>query len=200
MAAECTIPEIELLKTFPGIADYSAIGLMLEIQTVERFSTAKKLSSFFGIHPVFKTSGDGAAGFRMSKKGRKEPRAILFMVAISAINSNSLIRDIYQDHVAKGMGKMVAIGLCMHKILRIIYGMLKSNTPFNPAIDLGNRERVQAKSPQEKKDRNRRFQKFDKNAPISRRQKKKREEQRLSQNANDGIKYGFTLHLNYPNN
>lgn len=191
MAKECALPEIELLKTFTGVGDYSAIGLMLEIQTVERFSTAKKLSSFFGIHPVFKTSGDGAAGFRMSKKGRKEPRAIIFMVAISAINSNPLIRDIYQDHVEKGMKKMVAIGLCMHKILRIIYGMLKNNTPFNPAIDLANRERVNEKSPQEKKDKKRRFQEFDKNAPISRRQKKKREEQRLSQNANDGIEYGI---------
>jgi transposase len=191
MAKECAIPEIELLKTFTGIGDYSAIGLMLEIQTVERFSTAKKLSSFFGIHPVFKTSGDGAGGFRMSKKGRKEPRVIIFMVALSAINSNPLIRDIYQDHVAKGMKKMVAIGLCMHKILRIIYGMLKNNTPFNPAIDLKNRERFNAKSPQEKKDKKRRFQEFDKDAPISRRQKKKREEQRLSQNANDGIEYGI---------
>jgi len=57
----------------------------------------------------------------MSKKGKKEPGAILFMVAMSAITSNSLIRDIYQKHVANGMKKMVAIGLCMHKILRIIY-------------------------------------------------------------------------------
>ena len=191
MATACALPEIDLLKTFTGIGDYSAIGLMLEIQTVERYSTAKKLSSFFGIHPVFKTSGDSAAGFRMSKKGRKEPRAILYMVAISAINSNPLIRDIYQNRVANGMEKMVAIGLCMHKILRIIYGMLKNNTPFNPAIDLGNRERVKANSPLDKKDKTRRYQAFDKNAPISRRQNKKREEQRLSQNANDGIEYGI---------
>ncbi len=191
MAAECAIPEIELLKTFTGIGDYSAIGLMLEIQAVERFPTVKKLASFFGIHPVYKISGDGAAGFRMSKKGRKEPRAILFMVAMSAITSNSLIQDLYHKHVENGMEKMAAIGLCMHKILRIIYGMLKSNTPFTPEIDLKNRERTNVKSPQERKDKNRRFQEFDKNAPISRRQKKKREEQRLSQNAHSGVECGI---------
>ena len=191
MAAECAIPEVELLKTFIGIGDYSAIGLMLEIQAVERFSTAKKLASFFGIHPVYKTSGDGAAGFRMSKKGRKEPRAILFMVAMSAITSNSLIRDLYQKHVANGMGKMAAIGLCMHKILRIVYGMLKNKTPFNPEIDLKNRERTNVNSQQERKDKNRRFQKFDENAPISRRQKKKRQERRLSQNAHIGVECGI---------
>lgn len=183
MAAECTLPEVELLKTFTGIGDYSAIGLMLEIQAVERFSTAKRLASFFGLHPVYRVSGDGVGAVRMSKKGRKEPRRILFMVAMSAITSNSLISDIYQKHVANGMEKMAAIGLCMHKILRIIYGMLKSNTPFNPEIDLENRKRTSSKPQRERKDKSRRYQDFDKNAPISGRQRKKREERKLSQNA-----------------
>jgi len=183
MAKDCMLPEVELLKTFSGIGNYSAIGLMLEIQTVERFATVKKLASFFGLHPVFKISGDGASGFRMSKKGRKEPRAILYMVTMSAITTNPLIRDLYQKHVANGMNKMAAIGLCMHKILRIIYGMLKSNTPFNPEIDLQNRQKNIEKPLKEKKDKSRRYQKFDTNAPISRRQKKKREERKLSQNA-----------------
>jgi transposase len=183
MAEGCMLPEVELLKTFPGIGNYSAIGLMLEIQTVERFAAVKKLASFVGLHPVFKTSGDGAGGVHMSKKGRKEPRAILYMVTMVAITSNPLIRDLYQKHVANGMKKMAAIGLCMHKILRIIYGMLKNNTPFNPEIDLQNKLRNIEKPLKEKKDKNRRYQEFDTNAPISRRQRQKREERKLSQNA-----------------
>ncbi|MBU4264077.1 MAG: transposase [Proteobacteria bacterium] len=179
LATECNLPEVKLLKTFTGIGDYSAIGLMLEIQAVERFSTVKKLASFFGLHPVYKVSGDGRSAVRMSKKGRKEPRAILFMVAMSAIGSNSLIRDLYQKHVAKGMEKMAAIGLCMHKILRITYGMLKNNTPFNPEIDLENRAKTYAQLPKESKDKSRRYQDFDAQAPISRRQRKKREERKL---------------------
>lgn len=183
MAEKCTLPEVELLKTFTGIGDYSAIGLMLEIQAVARFSTAKKLASFFGLHPAYKVSGDGVGAVHMSKKGRKEPRRILYMVAMSAIVSNPLIRDLYKKHVANGMEKKAAIGLCMHKILRIIYGMLKNDTPFNPEIDLENRKRVVDKPQKERKDKSRRYQGFDENAPISRRQKKKRAERELSQNA-----------------
>jgi transposase len=74
MTRQCAISEVALLKTIPGISDDSAIGLMLEIQSINRFSSAKKLASFFGLHPVFKTSGDGTSGIRMSKQGRKEPR------------------------------------------------------------------------------------------------------------------------------
>jgi transposase len=76
LADKCAVPEVELLKTFIGIGDYSAIGLMLEIQSIKRFLSSKKIASFFGIHPAYKKSGDGIWKYRMSKKGRKEPRRI----------------------------------------------------------------------------------------------------------------------------
>jgi len=111
MVRQRPIPEVALLKTIPGISDDSAIGLMLEIQSIKRFSSAKKLASFFGLHPVFKASGDGTSGIRMSKQGRKEPRQILFMVAPVSLTANPHIRKIYDEHTAKGMNKMAAIGL-----------------------------------------------------------------------------------------
>lgn len=190
MAKECAVDEVALLKSFKGISDFSAIGLMLEIQTVERFSSAKKLASFFGLHPVFKVSGDGAGGFRMSKKGRKQPRQILYMVAMSAITSNPLIREIYEEHTRKGMARMAAIGLCMHKILRILYGMLKHNSHFNPNIDRENRKNQSHQPKKASKDKVRRYQDFDPKAPVSGRQGRKRQERKQSQSediAKDGI-------------
>lgn len=190
MVKECSIPEVDILKTFTGISDSSAIGLILEIQAVERFKTVKKLASFFGIHPIYRTSGDGSSGFHMSKKGRKEPRQILFMTALTAIRSNPLIRNIYLERTEKGMEKMAAIGLCMHKILRIIYGMLKHGKPFDPQIDLNNRQRSIKKKPAGQRDKSRRFQDYDLNAPISRRQNKKRLERKQSHSVNN-TKFGI---------
>ena len=184
MADHCCMDEINLLKTFTGIADYSAIGLMLEIQSIRRFSSVKRLSSFFGIHPVFKLSGDGSGGFHMSKKGRKEPRRILFMVAIVAINHNPLISSIYKEQLKKGMSKMAAVGYCMHKILRIIYGMLKNETPFDPEVDRTNRSKNIQHRMKTRKDKSRRYQDYDGNAPVSGRQRKKRKERKESQSDN----------------
>lgn len=180
MAKMCSIPEVDLLKTFPGIGDASAIGLMLEIQNIKRFSKAKKLASFFGIHPAYKTSGDGTGSFKMSKKGRKEPRTILFMVVRSAIICNPVIRELYNDHVQRGKSKMSAMGVCMHKTLRIVYGMLKNDKAFDPEIDMANRKRTGKPRQKETKDESRRYQNYDSKAPISRRQKKKRLEREKS--------------------
>ena len=192
MINTCKLPEVELLKTFDGISDKSAIGLIIEIQTVKRFATAKKLASFFGAHPVYKISGDGVGGIKMSKQGRKQPRHILYMITLAAIKCNPLIKQIYEKHQRNGKHNMAAMGICMHKILRIIYGVLKHNKPFDPRIDIANRQLgAQAKEAVPKKNASRRFQEYDTKAPVSRRQKKKRLERGRSHSVPD-TKSGIT--------
>jgi len=167
------LPEVQLLTSFKGIGDYSAIGLIIEIGSVDRFATSKQLASYFGLHPVFKKSGDGTYAMRMSKKGRTSPREILFNVAFTAIRDNELIKEIYARHLKKGMSKMAAIGAIMHKILRIVYGMLKNNESYNPEKDR-NDTKVVHELGQKKTDNTRRHQDYDIYAPISSRQSRKR--------------------------
>ncbi len=184
---EFICPEIDILKSFKGIGTTSAIGLLLEIGTIERFPKVKGFSCFFGLHPKFKQSGDKIIGIRMSKQGSKNMRKILFNITKGAIVFNPLIKELYEKKVSEGMSKMAAIGVCMHKILRIIYGMLKNKQKFNPEIDKQNRERSKEKQQEKQQQENanieksRRYQEFDSKAPISRKQNKKRKEYDLSQ-------------------
>ena len=173
--------EIELLLTFKGIGVYSAVGLLLNIVDIRRFPISKHLASYFGLHPVYRQSGDGTWGMHMSKKGRSEPRAILYMVAFSAVQHNPLIWEFYARCLAKGMHRNAAMGACMHKILRIVYGILKNNTPFDPNVDRKNREENRLSNQKKTTNKARRFQEFDEHAPTSRRQHKKRKEQTRSQ-------------------
>jgi len=192
MLNQCNLSEIELLKSFPGISDASAVGLLIEIQTIKRFANVKKLASFFGVHPVYKKSGDGVGGIRMSKQGRKEPRHILYMIALSAIQHNPVIRQVYEKHQLQGKHNMAAIGICMHKILRVLYGMLKHNKPFDPRIDFANQTRnVRAINDGKVKNTGRRFQDYDTQAPVSRRHRKKRLERERSNSVSD-TKLGIT--------
>lgn len=176
----CSLPDVELLTSIPGIGKFSAVGLIIEIGTWLRFSSAAKMASFFGLHPILKQSGDKTWVARMSKQGSSELRAILFMCSMVAIRQNPIIKDLYAHSLAKGKSKMSALGICMHKLLRIIYGVLKSGRAFDPAIDQANRIK---KPGQRKPDKQkiRRLQPIDKNAPVSARQNKKRKEQSQSQ-------------------
>lgn len=181
----CPFPEIEIIESFVGISEFSAVGLMLVIDNIERFKYCEKLSSYVGVHPVYKDSGDGTCGYRMSKQGNKEVRSILFNVARCAIVHNEMIKNRYEHYLAEGKEKMSAIGIIMHKILRIIYGMLKNNQKYDPQVDQANREKSIKKKNEKgngtKTDKNRRYQEPDQSAPISRRQQKKRKQLQLFQ-------------------
>ena len=173
--------QIDLLVSFIGIGIYSAVGLLLNIGNIQRFPSVKHLASYFGVHPVYRISGDGRGGVHMSKQGRSEGRAILYMIAFSAIRHNPLIKELYSRLTNRGMHNGAAMGVCMHKILRIVYGMLKNGTAFDPEIDRKNQEKTPPKNHKSKTPKKRRLQEFDENAPISRRQHKKRKEQVPSQ-------------------
>jgi len=178
----CSDDDVRILQSFKGIGPYSAVGLLLHIGQIERFPSVKKLAAFFGLHPTFKESGDGVWAMRMSKQGNAEVRCILYNVARSAVVHNPVIRKTYEHHIAKGMTHSAAMGACMHKILRIVYGMLKNKTEFDPSID----QKIQKKEQKTRQlpinDRLRRYQQRDTQAPISHRQYKKRKEQDMSQN------------------
>jgi len=189
LARHCSFADVELITTFPGISVLSAVGLFIHIQSVARFATTKQIASFFGLNPVFSASGDSLKGSRMSKKGNKQVRQILFMIALSAIQSNPVIRNTYARQKSKGMSNMAAIGACMHKILRIVYGMLKNRQAFDPNIDRYNRLNQRKTVATENAD-NRRLQEYDETAPVSQRQIKKRWERKQTQNG-FAIESGF---------
>ena len=183
--------QVKLLETIKGIGTASAVSIILEIENVERFGTAKQLCSFFGVHPMFKQSGDGTWGSKMSKKGRAEIRATLYMCCMSALRSNQHMRQLYDRFRSQGMKHYEAMGVIMHKMLRIIYGVLKTKTAYNPIVDLQNKasantkkaehERKMQNREQEKKRTTERFSEQRNDAPISRIAAKKRKKQEASQ-------------------
>jgi transposase len=186
--------EVLLLSSIPGVGIDSAVTFALEIEDVKRFETAKKMASFFGVHPTFKQSGDSTWGNHMSKAGRGEIRALLYMVALSAVRYNPVLKQVYAASRAKGMKHGQAAGVVMHKMLRIIYGILKSKTKFNAGTDEQNQQNAKEKQKDNeqkikegkkvKKQKKHRFQAISTNAPISRKAEQRIKKQIASQTSN----------------
>ncbi len=179
--------EVQLLSSIKGVGVESAVAFMLEIEDITRFESARKLAAYFGVHPRFKQSGDGTWGSHMSKQGRSEIRAVLYMTALTGIRCNPILKKLYAKHRAKGMKHYQAMGVLMHKLLRIIYGVLKNKTKFDEAVDEKNQteaaDKQKQKTEQDKeakkiiKQKRHRYQQVSNEAPISRRAAQKRKEQ-----------------------
>ncbi len=183
--------EVILLTTIPGVGIDSAVVFALEIGDVNRFESAKKMASFFGVHPTFKQSGDGVWGIHMSKKGRGEIRSALYMASLSAARHNPVLKQVYARFRAKGMKHYQSAGVVMHKLLRIIFGMLKNKTKFCAETDEQNQQKAKEKQhDKEQKDqadkkikqqKKHRFQEATTQGPISRRAEQRIRKQIASQ-------------------
>lgn len=186
---------VKLLCGIKGVGMDSAVTFVLEIEDINRFESSKKMASYFGVHPTFKQSGDGIWGNHMSKKGRGNIRATLYMVALSAVRYNPLFRDLYARFRAQGKSHKEAAGVVMHKMLRVIYGVLKSGKPFDAAVEQTHRQQAAEKqqckkmdSEEQKKDmeqKKERFLHFAQTAPISGRNLKTRKKQLASQTSEE---------------
>lgn len=184
-------PEVKLLSTINGIGNPTAVRIMLEVESIDRFGSAKRLCSFFGLHPTFRQSGDGTWGSKLSKKGRPDLRAALYMCSLSAIRSDDNLKQLYARFRSQGMNHYQAICVVMHKMLRIIYGVLKNQMAYDPEIDNRNKELAQQKQQEteaiarlqnlERKNKSNRFKVEKTDAPISRRAAQKRKKQEESQ-------------------
>lgn len=190
LTAACKGAEVDLLDSIPGFGRYIAAVMMIEIENISRFPSAKHLTSYFGIHPELKQSGDKAA-FRMSKKGRSAPRAMLYLAGLSALRCDEHIKAIYHRQRKLGKSHKQAMGAVMSKLLRMVFGILKSNKPYDVATDKANigknAERKQPETKQQEEIKNkRRYQQWSSQAPLSNKQSKKRKAHSQSQSEQVG--------------
>ena len=185
LAENCKGPEVDLVTSLIGVGEYSGSCIMIEIENIYRFASPKKIASYFGIHPELKESGDKIKKYRMSKKGRSSMRSVLYMCAMSAVLHDPHFKQIYHNHRSKGKSHNQAIVVIMHKLLRLIWGILTNKKPYEAATDKANQnKKVTAIKDENKRKENkvkRRYQEADLEAPISNRQTKIRKVQSDSQ-------------------
>jgi transposase len=123
------------LQTIPGIGRITAIAMLAEVPDFSSFNDARQLAAYAGLTPKQRTSGSSLRGkARLSKIGSANLRKALYFPAISAKTHNPLLKVFADKLKSKGKSTMVIIGAIMRKLLHIIFGVIKHQTPFNPAI------------------------------------------------------------------
>ncbi|AEM74393.1 LOW QUALITY PROTEIN: hypothetical protein Calla_1811 [Caldicellulosiruptor acetigenus 6A] len=128
---------INLLQSIPGIGFLTAATILAEIGDFEKFSKPNKLVAFFGIDPSVNQSGQfvGTKN-KMSKRGSKILRRILFTIALANIRTkrdskpcNPVLLEYYQKKCQQ-KPKKVALGAVMRKLICIIFAVMRDKKPF----------------------------------------------------------------------
>jgi len=129
--------QVQLLKTIPGIGEYSAIVILSEIGDFTTFSNPKKLVAFCGLDPSVHQSGTFiSTRNKISKRGSPYLRCILDICTHVAVHpnmkrqpANPVLAEYYNmKRVSKAPN--VALCACMRKMVTIIYAVMRDQKPF----------------------------------------------------------------------
>lgn len=127
----------DLLTTIKGVGEKTANTFLAEIGTVSNFRTAKEVAAYCGLNVQERTSGSSVRGrSRLSKTGNAHLRKALYFPAVVAKTWNPAIRALAKRMEARGKTNMAIIGAAMRKLVHQMFGVLKTRTSFNSALNV----------------------------------------------------------------
>lgn len=122
----------DLLDTIPGLGDTIIPLLLAEIRDITVFDSAAQLAAYAGVTPRQHRSGSSVRGrTHISKRGNATLRAALYFPAMVALRHNPVIRAFGDRLRTTGLKGKALIVAAMRKLLHLVYGVLKSQRPFD---------------------------------------------------------------------
>ncbi|WP_276358474.1 IS110 family transposase [Cohnella caldifontis] len=127
------LPEVELVKSIPGVGDKLAATIISEIGDVRQFGNAKQLVAYAGLDPRVYSSGQFVAtSNRITKRGSKRLRRALYLAVQCGLrgSTNERLRGYYDKKREEGKPYKVTVIACANKLLHYIYAILKKGQPY----------------------------------------------------------------------
>lgn len=123
-------PRALRLMTIPGVSSVVASTVLASIGDVTRFPSPDKLSSYFGLTPRVRQSGDHPARHgRISKQGNSDARKMLVEAAWSAKTAPGPLRAFF-NRMQKKHGAAAAVVATARKLAVMIWHILTSGKEY----------------------------------------------------------------------
>lgn len=120
-----------VITSVPGINYIDGAMILGEIGNINRFSNPNKLLAYAGLDPsVYQSGNFNASHSKMSKRGSKLLRFALINAAWQLSLHDKTFNDYYLSKRAQGLNHYGALGHTAHKLVRVIFKLLKFNIPF----------------------------------------------------------------------
>jgi transposase len=123
--------DMEILCSIKGIGENTAMNFLIEMGgEVEMYENDKKLIAASGLDPSTHQSGKYAGKSRISKRGNRHLRRVIWLMATKVIISNNLFRGYFYQRRNEGLPYKMAVLATAHKLIRIMFVMLSRKTYF----------------------------------------------------------------------
>ncbi len=129
-----TSAEYEWLQTVPGLGDKTIIDLLSEIGSFSHYNHPHQLIKLAGLTLRENSSGQHKGQKRISKRGRRQLRALLFRVMIPMIRHNEAFRELHEYYTIRQtnpLRKKQSIVVLCGKLLKILHAICTKHVAFD---------------------------------------------------------------------
>lgn len=128
------IPGVNHLLAITGVGRDTVAGFLAEIGDIGNYHHPKQLIKLAGLNLRENTSGKHKGQTKITKRGRKKLRALLFRVIMPLVAKNKAFKALHEyytkrpDNPLKKMQSLIA--LC-NKLIRVLFGVMKKGHEFS---------------------------------------------------------------------
>ena len=139
----------EFLLSIKGIGIVTLAACLGELGDPTRFENPRQMSRMAGYNLVEDSSGKNKSGTKISKRGRKNLRSVLYQMAITMVATNDEMKELYhylKTRKKDPLRKMQALIVVSKKILTLIHTLAKKKESYNPEKVFGYVRREQLRA------------------------------------------------------
>ena len=123
---------VKQVRSVVGIGKRATAILIVSTQGFAHTDTYQQLISYAGLSPKEYSSGSSIRGrVRICKQGGALLRHTLYMCALNAKETNMACKALFDRLVAKGKNKKLAIIAVANKLLKQVFGVVRTGTLFD---------------------------------------------------------------------
>jgi transposase len=128
--------DMDILTSMKGIGEKTAVNFLIEIGgDIKQFESHKKLIAMAGLDPALYQSGKIDRKGRISKRGNRHLRRVIWLMTTKVIQFNERFKQYYLKRRKDGLPYKKAVLATAHKLIRVMFAMLRNKTLFDARMN-----------------------------------------------------------------
>jgi transposase len=128
--------DMDILTSMKGIGEKTAMNFLIEMGgDIKQFENHKKVIAMAGLDPALYQSGKMDRKGKISKRGNRHLRRVIWLMTTKVIQFNERFKQYYLKRTNDGLPYKMAVLATAHKLIRVIFAMLTHKTLFNPRMN-----------------------------------------------------------------
>jgi transposase len=127
---------MNILTSMKGIGEKTAMNFLIEMGgDIKQFESHKKLIAMAGLDPALYQSGKIDRKGKISKRGNRHLRRVIWLMTTKVIQFNERFRQYHLKRLKEGLPYKMAVLATAQKLIRVMFAMLTNRTLFNPRMN-----------------------------------------------------------------